>query len=153
MAVVQKSYCSGDPWENSLQSHSLGANIHYPHVIAVEIKSSCVWCLFFLVDGPAYLLVGIYETVPQVISMSKTSMTVLILRCNTWVLYMFQLIENYTWQLAQNLNLFVLNLLITCYLFQVKYKVVAHQQLPEQKIYGFPIPVNRFCKIKCYVMY
>lgn len=83
MAVVQKSYCSGDPWGNSLQSQSLGANIHYQDVVVVEIKSSCEWCLFFLVDGPAYLLVGIYEIVLQVISMSNTSVTVLILRCDT----------------------------------------------------------------------
>lgn len=83
MAVVQKSYFAGDPWGNSLQSHSLGANIHKQHVIVVEIKSSCEWCLFFLIDGPAYLLVGIYDIVPQVISMSNTSVTLLILRCDT----------------------------------------------------------------------
>jgi hypothetical protein len=84
MAVVQKSYFAGDPWGNNLQSHSLGANIQSQHVMVVEIKSSFEWCLFFfLVDGPAYLLVGIYEIVPQVISMSNTSVTVLILRCDT----------------------------------------------------------------------
>jgi len=35
----------------------------------------------------------------------------------------------------------MLNLLITYYLFQAKYKVVAHQQLPERKIYRFHVPV------------